>query len=122
MDGEALRDDATPVVDEGGGIDVDMGLGIDMDIGRGWFSTRRSWRASCSRVRGTCACEEGGPRGEGEVDGGEALGGRGEAEAEGLWDCGEGLGVGLRCERERVLRACVRACVRRNQRAQTGFK
>lgn len=68
MDGEALRDDATPVVDEGGGIDVDMGLGIDMDIGRGWFSTRLSWRASCSRVRGTCACEEGGPRGEGEVD------------------------------------------------------
>jgi hypothetical protein len=34
LDGEALRDDATPVVDQGGGIEVGMGIGI------GWFSAR----------------------------------------------------------------------------------
>jgi hypothetical protein len=39
-DSEALRDDAIPVVDGGGGIDIDIGVGINTDTGRGWFSAR----------------------------------------------------------------------------------
>jgi hypothetical protein len=61
LDGEALRDDAAPKVDEGGGIAA--GMGTDM----AWYLGRLSWRASCSYVR-RAQCEGKG-EGKGEVEG-----------------------------------------------------
>lgn len=91
LDGEALHDDAAPVVNEGGGIAA--GMGADMS----WFSARLSWRASRSYVRGRCACCGARCEGEGEVEGRLRLAQRGSESGDDggrarLGMCSEGRG------------------------------